>query len=245
MSSSPEALLRSAPVRQVELDGVVLRGAAAVDVRPFSMVDDLRPAAARRKLTDPVLQEELAAARAAAEAQGFAAGWAAGQQAARAAAEVELQELRAQIAAAAARQAGAVERALAAVAAAAGSLERRVAPVAAECHEALTATAVDVAEALLGRELTLIADPVMDAVRRALDLAPQGRPVVLRLNPADHASLLAGAAAETTLDDTGRELTLVADPGVEPGGCVAECDATRIDAQLGSALERVREALAS
>jgi flagellar biosynthesis/type III secretory pathway protein FliH len=38
---------------------------------------------------------------------------------------------------------------------------------------------------------------------------------------------------------------VVADPSVEPAGCVVECDATRVDAQLSPALARVREVLAS
>ena len=49
------------------------------------------------------------------------------------------------------------------------------------------------------------------------------------------------AVAEAVLD---RELTVVADPSVEPAGAVVVVGACRIDAQIGSALERVREALA-
>jgi flagellar biosynthesis/type III secretory pathway protein FliH len=45
--------------------------------------------------------------------------------------------------------------------------------------------------------------------------------------------------------ELGREVHVVADPSVEPAGCVVECDATRVDAQLSPALARVREVLAS
>ena len=38
---------------------------------------------------------------------------------------------------------------------------------------------------------------------------------------------------------------LVADPRVEPAGAVAETGVCRVDAQLGPALERVREVLRS
>ena len=228
MSSSPDLLLSA-----------VLRGSQTDGVHVFRLDDDLRPAAARRRLGAPILVAELAAARAAAEAQGYAAGWAAGQRAARAAAEVELDAMRSDASAVVARRAAAFTRALAAVECAADELERRVVPMAAECDETLAAAAVTVAEALLGRELTVTAEPVRDAVRRALALAPHGRPVVLRLHPEDAAVLTASAP-----DPTDRAITVVPDPSVERGGCVAECDATRIDAQLGPALTRVREVLA-
>ena len=38
-------------------------------------------------------------------------------------------------------------------------------------------------------------------------------------------------------------MTVIADPAVEPGGCILEVGDSRIDAQLGSALDRVRAAL--
>ena len=36
---------------------------------------------------------------------------------------------------------------------------------------------------------------------------------------------------------------IVADPTVEPGGCIVDVDACSIDAQIGSAIERMRAAL--
>jgi flagellar assembly protein FliH len=217
----------------------LLRGASAGSATPYAVGADLRGAAARRRLLDPVVQQELDAARAAAEAAGYAAGWAAGQHAARAAAEAEMEAWRAQAAAVAAQHAARLGQAVAAVERGASALERAAAPVAAECDAALAAAAVELAEALLGRELALTADPVMDGVRRALSLAPNGRPVTLRVHPDDASTL-----ASDDLAGTGRVITVVADPTVEPGGCVAECDATRINAQLGTALDRVRETLA-
>jgi flagellar assembly protein FliH len=38
-------------------------------------------------------------------------------------------------------------------------------------------------------------------------------------------------------------LTVIPDPAVEAGGCILEVGDSRIDAQLGSALDRVRAAL--
>ena len=40
-------------------------------------------------------------------------------------------------------------------------------------------------------------------------------------------------------------IELVADPSIEPGGCILEAGSTRVDAQLGPALRRARQALLS
>ena len=64
--------------------------------------------------------------------------------------------------------------------------------------------------------------------------APAGDAVV-RLNPADVATV-----GDLTF---GRELTIVADPSVEPAGAIVEVGACTIDAQIGPALARVRKAL--
>jgi flagellar biosynthesis/type III secretory pathway protein FliH len=37
----------------------------------------------------------------------------------------------------------------------------------------------------------------------------------------------------------------VADPTIEPGGCILESGSTRVDAQLGPALRRAKQALLS
>src|SRR5205807_804560 len=70
-----------------------------------------------------------------------------------------------------------------------------------------------VAEAVLDRELAVAKNPGRDAVARALALATTGDAVV-RLHPADVKTL-------GTLT-FGRELTVVADPNVEPAGAVVE-----------------------
>jgi flagellar assembly protein FliH len=56
----------------------------------------------------------------------------------------------------------------------------------------------------------------------------------------DDASVTAAAVPAAAL---GREVLVVPDPTVERGGAIVDCDATRVDAQLGPALERVREVL--
>jgi flagellar assembly protein FliH len=76
---------------------------------------------------------------------------------------------------------------------------------------------------------------------RALALAPSGRPVTVHLHPADHATVTGGQPGPVEIE--GRSVTLLADPTLQPGDAVAECDATIIDARIAPALARAREVL--
>lgn len=140
---------------------------------------------------------------------------------------------------------------------AAADLRRRQALELAGLEDALARTAVDLASAIIGRELQVAVSPGADALARALALVPAGATAVARLHPAD-AALLDGERPSTSLiapDSSGSTahgatapavpggVTIVADPAIEPGGCILEVGDSRIDAQLGSALDRVRAAL--
>ena len=225
-------------------DVQVLRGSAATAVPAARLDGDLHTPALSRADSDAA---ELV--RAGARAEGYAVGWAEGLRAGSARAQ-------AQAAAAAAErllereaEAASVRSALRALAEAAAGLEARAVAPAAALEGHLLAAAVELAEALLGRELAVAGGAGgLDALRRALSLAPAGRPVTARLNPAD-AAVVRAALARLAADERdellgGREVRVLADVAVEPAGCVAECDATRIDARLSTALGRVREALA-
>ena len=139
-------------------------------------------------------------------------------------------------AAAAAEAAAAVARAEAlfrSLVEAADDLRRRQALELSGLEDTLARTAFDLASAVVGRELQLSSSPGADALARALALVPAGCMATARLHPGDVASL--GAAPEA--------VAVIADPAIEPGGCILEVGDSRIDAQLGSALDRVRAAL--
>jgi flagellar assembly protein FliH len=115
-----------------------------------------------------------------------------------------------------------------------------MAQVEAELRTAFEVAAVDaalaLAEAILGRELAVATDPGRDAIVRALAVAPVGPDgVVVRLHPLDRDRL--GDLHDLAL---GREVTVVADATVAPGGCAATVGATDIDASVAAALARVR-----
>jgi flagellar assembly protein FliH len=187
-----------------------------------------------------VYAEELERLRAQAHAEGFAAGHAEGVTAAagvvaeaeRAAAE-RLAEVQA-------RWERRLVSATAALGAAVTRLDDATQPVADDIRESIIGTVLTLVEDLLGRELALADSPVLDAVRRALTLAPADSPVVVRLHPDD-----LGEIPEESLAELPQTVRVVADPSVERTGAIAETGPLRIDAQLRTALERVQAVLTS
>lgn len=231
MSSSPDPLSPG-----------VLRGAAA-DVAVTASFDTNLGRAGARVPRAPAVDAELTAAKDAARAAGFAAGWADGRRAAKVEAEAarriadeETRQFNQ------ARRAG-LQRALQSVAAAAAALEQRAVPSAMDIENELVSAAFVLAEAVLGRELALADSPGRDAVARALELVPVGRPVLVRVNPADYQTLTAEADHEGPLVIDGRTVTLEPDASLANGDAIAESDATVVDARLSAALLRVGEAL--
>ena len=187
-----------------------------------------------------VYAEELERLRQHAHEQGFAAGHADGM---KAAAEVVAETERAAAARLAdvqARWERRVASAVAALGAAATGFDEATVPVAEDIRETIIGTVLTLVEDLLGRELALAESPVLDAIRRALELVPSDAPAVVRVHPDDLAEIPAEALAE--LPDSVR---VVGDADIERAGAVAETGPRRIDAQLMAALERVQAVLTS
>ena len=131
-----------------------------------------------------------------------------------------------------------VRRATAALSALSGAVaaaEEAERTMRAEIQAAAPKLAFALVEALLGRELALAANPGREAVARVLALDEGMQPATVRMNPTDIA-----AFGE---DYLGRVVSVVADPAVERGGAVVEIGRATLDAQLGPAVERVREIL--
>jgi flagellar assembly protein FliH len=219
MSSSSERLVHRTQV---------LRGA---DIRPMPALTDLDSLTGPgRSAVDPaVVAEAQARGYEDGRADGYADGYAAGRSEALAAA-------------ASAEEASgeAVEAALAALAAVGGDLSARHREVVAGLEAVLVDGAMELATAIVGRDLELALAPGRDALARALRLAEGTDAVFVRMHPDDVATL--GEHADLA---PGRDLTVVADPAVSRGGCVVDVGDGRVDARLDAALERVREVLAS
>jgi flagellar assembly protein FliH len=131
-----------------------------------------------------------------------------------------------------------VGSALDAMDAAIDDLQRRDAVVVAEIERSVVDLAVGLAAAILQREIAIVDDAGADAVRRALRLAPSRGDVIARLAPGDVDNLLDVATIAP-----GRNVEVVADPSVAPGGCIVDVGAARIDASIDGALDRARSAL--
>jgi flagellar assembly protein FliH len=216
---------------------VVLRGVETQQARPARISADLRtsPIVGRFRLDPRLVDPTLEAVVVEAEKRARAAGWEHGRQEGRDAARQEAVE---ELAAAQRRGQQEWARALSALRTSAATLDAHQSPVFVDVESAVARMAVEIAEVLLGRHLELGSWQALDAVQRALALAPRQSAVVVRLHP-DSALVL------PDLSDAmpGGSVTIVADPSIEPGGCVVEAGNRTIDAQLGPALQRLREVL--
>ena len=198
----------------------VIRGSATASLRTVPFTEDLAGDRPMLGLDPRIVERAIEDGR----RTGFEAGYSAGLAAAAAsAAEGE------------SRRSAEVARAVTALMEAAVALRLQQSQDLSVIDDELTEAAFSIATAVLDRELAVTESPGADAIARALALAPEGETVV-RLNPTDVAAL--GDI------ECGRDLTVVPDPAVELGGCLLEVGACRIDAQLSTALDRVRKALA-
>lgn len=192
----------------------------------------------------PVISDERGRElRESARVAGYAAGWAQGSRAAAEAARMASQA-----------QAARVEQELRAVQArfdsalevlerAARATAQRTEPVLAEARATILAQSVELAEVLIGVELSDGERSARAALTRALAVGDVDI-VAIRLNPADLAVVeeLRGASDTTAIPDGVR---LVADPALAPGEAISEYDGGFLDAAIDSAVRRARAALAS
>lgn len=170
-----------------------------------------------------------------ARTRGHASGYAAGMRAAE-------QTLRAQMDAAAAEHAALMastraqaNQLAALLSAAIDAVNDRTAPVVAEAQKAIAEASVDLAEAIIGVELSDAPTSARAAVTRALRDIDPGSVLTLRMHPDTLAAL----------DDTAivSGLSYSADPSLTPGDAVADFANGHLDARIGSAVARARAAL--
>ena len=128
-----------------------------------------------------------------------------------------------------------------ALGAAVAELDRRDVVALANIHADVVALAARLATEIVGRELRAVDEPVLEALGRVAALRPDRGEVVIRVNSVDLATAEEAVAADLLHWPVGARV--VADPAIEPGGCVADVGSCRIDAQLGPAIERMRLAL--
>jgi len=166
--------------------------------------------------------------------RGHAAGYAAGRKQV----ERELEALREAIQLEGTRQArqvsAEVQSALDALARSAAELRKRELPVLRAVESSIANAAIELAEAIIGRELSGADDSAKAAVLRAVHEAGSAG-TSIRLNPEDLAIIAQDASLEG--------IDLVADAAVERGGAVVDVANGSIDATIASSLARAKAAL--
>ncbi len=111
-----------------------------------------------------------------------------------------------------------------------------------QAEREVIALALAVARKALGRELRAGGDAVVDLAATALAEARARREVVLRVSPADAASIRA-AEGKLAAALSRAPLEVREDPSVEPGGAVVDTEAGRIDARVETQIEAIARAI--
>ena len=227
------------------LQQVVMRDLPSAAVGTADTARDLREGEWTRFGTTSVLGDQATEdtlrglaerSRAAARAQGFAAGWAEGQRAHAARAAAARDEQERVVSERSAHLLLAQHSAVSALEAAVRRCTETTRELQAELGDKAVDLALELAEAILGRELETATDPGADALRRALATVPVETPVVVRLNPQDVAALDHSLLAD-------RPVTVLPDQGTTRGDALVETEAGVIDAGIATAVARVREVL--
>ncbi|BFU42121.1 FliH/SctL family protein [Krasilnikovia sp. MM14-A1004] len=212
-----------------------LRGSDADAAATVRFAVDLRR---RAPMDTPPIQRAKDEAR----ATGYAEGWTQGKRDAALEHEGILEKARADAKAHVQWREAVLDQAMDAIVQAADKLEARYLPAVEDLQEAILEHAFVLAEAIIGRTLADVEGRGIDAVRRAMAIAPTRGAVTVSLHPDDYEHLV-GGATETDYNYEGRPVQLRPDPALQPGDAVAEVGATKVDASIAAAVQRAREAL--
>ncbi|GIF24239.1 hypothetical protein Ate02nite_69690 [Paractinoplanes tereljensis] len=182
-----------------------------------------------------------AKAREQARVAGYAEGWAQGQREAAAAAEDGVARARASEQAHEQRRNASLAQAVNALGRAVTALETQLMPSFTELQEVVLAHAFELAEAIVGRTLDDEQRRGADALRRAMAAAPEAGSLTVSLCPADYQTLIGDGPAD--FDYEGRRVILRPDAKLRPGDALADTGMASVDATIGAAVARAREAL--
>lgn len=102
---------------------------------------------------------------------------------------------------------------------------------------------VRVAEKIIGRELTLDPDTIVDIVRESLRGIRPGKHLVIQVNEADAPRVRAQVSRLKEGLGLNTEIEIVPSSSVAPGGCVIESELGIVDARLETQLKCLEDAL--
>ncbi|HEX9089661.1 MAG TPA: FliH/SctL family protein [Arthrobacter sp.] len=168
-------------------------------------------------------------------ATGHLAGFTDGVRKATAAADVRRQEMEAEHAAVLRHGQARTDRSVDLLAGAVQAVQNAVLPVVADAQDALIAAALDLAEAIIGVELGDGELSARAALVRALADVPAGGTVTVRMNPTDYSILGEIPSVPGAV--------IIADPDLGRGDAVADFEHGHLNARIGTAMDRARQAL--
>lgn len=171
-----------------------------------------------------------------ARARGHAAGYAEGLRMAATRMNEQARRLDAEHAAALVHAEATANRLVDQLAAAARALDERTLPLVRDVEHAIVASAVDLAEAVIGVELGDRESAARLALRRALDHEHVAEAHTVRMHPDDLALIGADIAARTGV-------SFAADTQLARGDAMTEFAEGFLDARIGTALRRALAAL--
>lgn len=102
-----------------------------------------------------------------------------------------------------------------------------------------------IAEKIIGKQIELDQNVIVDIVGHALQAVRQSRQITVRLNPEDAKILKANKDILVQKLGTGRVVDFYEDKKVERGGCIIESEIGIVDAQLQKQLERLKKVLSA
>ncbi|MHC5798038.1 FliH/SctL family protein [Lacisediminihabitans sp. FW035] len=182
----------------------------------------------------PTAQQEKADADS--RAAGHAAGYAAGLRAAGAELAGQKAALDAEHRAALLHDGARTDRAIAVLSASARALDNRLLPVVTDAQDAIAASALDLAETIIGAELSDGERSAKAALGRALAVVDPATITTIRLNPLD-----LGVLNETVRAAAGVSFT--ADASIARGDAIADLPLGYLDARISTAVARARAAI--
>ncbi|MCI0628795.1 MAG: type III secretion system stator protein SctL [Acidobacteria bacterium] len=114
-----------------------------------------------------------------------------------------------------------------------------------EWEQSLLHLAVRIAEKIIGEQLRLHPDTVISIVREALKSVGQERQLTLLVHPDHREMIQANLDRLQAMVGASRQIHLVANADIAPGGCVVESELGVIDAKLETQLKCLEEVLLS
>ena len=109
--------------------------------------------------------------------------------------------------------------------------------------EDVISLSIEVARKIIGREVRLSHEVVVNICATALDLLPDALPVVIKVHPEDEAMVRERLERLAIHAPFGSTLTVEADGSMGRGGCLLETELGRIDARIETQLAALEAAM--